>query len=531
MAYPAITRSVLSCLIVLAFSQPAVFSAFADDKPEAGAVDDPFSVLGFDKKPGEANPATQETPTAAEPAATPQVSNPVEQPADQPQPSPAELKGDAAATPEPSPAEKKPEGDLSIFGLDEAQMDSSEQTPEQQRHRRLIEAILERLESTKEQVRLEAAVALKETAEASDVAMLAQSLKSGGGLEKQVFVGETLGELHDSGATLALRNEVEHGELPSQISAARALGKLGNDYPVPLLSGLVSQPVDENLALSAIASLGRIGSNTAVYALKNSTGLAQMNTRGRVLQWALLQARNKGAEETTKDPIAEGRRLDRLYHGTRYLMYYPDYRRKPKEKTWLLVCVHGENLDVDTLFSSCIEAGRKLQMAVVAPYFDYMEFPDYNEFNIRGSRADKRMLEILDEISKTTDINIRQFNLYGFGKGAEFVHRFALAYPSRVAKAAVSYTDSNKLIDLKEDVYFPEGLKTNPFAPDLKISMEKAIAVNLVFLKSGLDTRGVTPIDRYHERARSVSNQVGIKTHFSLAPVTGNGLLSTLFAE
>ena len=534
MASPRIIRNEISAhfvFVVLAcaalLSAPGLTLSPALAEPETPLpADDPFSVLGFEKKPGEENsavPAGQIVPSA-DPSGK-------EQPAADSAKAPEQnqLKGDTAveadpsgaeppaAAPAPSPAAtaakngKKPEGDLSIFGIDEAQIGIESQTPQQQRHRRLIEAILERIESPNEQARYEAAVALKETVLPGDVPLLVQSLKSGGGIDKQVFVAEILGEMHDISATGALRNEVEHGEVPSQIASTRALGRLGNDYPVPLLSGLITQAGNEELSLSAIAALGRIGSTAAIYALNNTGGLGAIDTRGRALKWALSRAKIKNVDDTTNQDIPQGRKLERFFRGTKYMYYQPDYRRKPNEKTWLLVCVHSGNLDVDAMFETCVETGRKLQVAVLAPYFDYSNFPDYGDLNIRGDRADKRLLEIIEHLGTKTDVNTRQFYFYGTGEGAEFIQRFAYAYPERIARAVVLYSDQSRLVELNMQVYFPQGLKTNPFAPDLKFNFDTILPVDMVFLKGGLDTTRGTPIDRYMEKIKSLSNQYGIK--------------------
>ena len=533
MAFSRILRTDISAHFVLAVAaftcllsaaSPAVSPALAEPETPP-AADDPFSVLGFEKKPGEEN--------LIDPVAAPSPAG-LEQPAGGPaapakNPDQIQLKGDTAveadpagaeqpdAEPKPSPTanspapDKTPEGDLSIFGIDEAQIGIESQTPQQQRHRRLIEAILERLESTSEQSRFEAAVALKETVLPADVPLLVQSLKSGGGIDKQVFIAEILGEMHDVSATGALRNEVEHGEKPSQIASTRALGRLGNDYPVPLLSGLITQGGNEELSLSAIAALGRIGSTAAVYALNNTGGLAAMDARGRALKWALARAKIKNVDDTTTQDIPQGRKIERVLRGTKYMYYQPDYRRKPNEKTWLLVCVHSGNLDVDAMFETCVDTGRKLQVAVLAPYFDYSNFPEYGDLNIRGDRADRRLLEIIEHLGTKTDINTRQFYLYGNGEGAEFVQRFAYAYPERVARAVVLYTDQSRLIELNMQVFFPQGLKTNPFAPDLKFNFDTLLPVDMIFLKGALDTTRGTPIDRYLEKIKSLSNQYGVK--------------------
>jgi hypothetical protein len=47
------------------------------------------------------------------------------------------------------------------------------------------------------------------------------------------------------------------------------------------------------------------------------------------------------------------------------------------------------------------------------------------------------------------------------------------------------------------------------------------ISVDTLFPKLGLDVRGVTPLDRYLEKARSISNQIGIKNRYRVALANG----------
>lgn len=96
-----------------------------------------------------------------------------------------------------------------------------------------------------------------------------------------------------------------------------------------------------------------------------------------------------------------------------------------------LVAVHGIHRDARTqamVFGlQSVELGR----VVIAPVFRYRHWQGYQQ--VYGKRrADLGLLALLDQLSASLRIDVSRFDLFGYSGGAQFAHRFALAYPHRI---------------------------------------------------------------------------------------------------
>jgi hypothetical protein len=122
-------------------------------------------------------------------------------------------------------------------------------------------------------------------------------------------------------------------------------------------------------------------------------------------------------------------------------------------------------------------------MVVVAPYFDYPEFPSYGMLNIGllRARADLRVLSILATVSRQVRVQSDRFWFYEDGPARGFVPWFAQAHPHRIARAAICRPRRYPI--LKGEGAFPFGMARNPFAPDLgPASLTEFLKTPLLFL-------------------------------------------------
>ena len=341
-------------------------------------------------------------------------------------------------------------------------------------HEVLIDEILRRMSSPDERTRLEAGLALRKTAKLSDVENLVKVLKRGNNRDKQLFLIETLGGLQDRRAGEALRFEVEHGDIETKRAAVTALGNLNFNWPIPVLVRTLRKSDDDELRKRAASALGQIASTQAVYALRTSLASLEESVGAKnAAFWALEKARGEVDDEQVDTKMPRGRRLQLFYKGTKYFFYHPANRRgaginKVGLRPWLLVCVHDADLRAEELFNICWRAGKKRQMAVLVPVIDNLRFPEYGNFNMRGQRFDKRLIELIEHVGQYASLTTREIYLFGYGQGGDFVHRFTMAYPKRIARSAfesASYTMPDP------EAIFPRGLTKSPLASDVQIDM------------------------------------------------------------
>lgn len=391
-------------------------------------------------------------------------------------------------------------------------------------HEALIDELLRRMASPDERTRLEAGLALRKSAKLSDVENLVKILKRGNNKDKQLFLIETLGGLQDRRAGEALRFEVEHGDIDTKRAAVSALGNLNFNWPIPVLVRVLRRADDEELRKRAASSLGQIGSTQAIYAIRTSLASLEDSVGAKnAAYWALEKARGEVDDEQIDTKMPRGRRLQLFYKGTKYFFYHPANRRgaavnKVGLRPWLLVCVHDSDLRSEELFNICWRAGRKRQMAVLVPVIDNMRFPDYGTFNIRGQRFDKRLLELIEHVGEHAALTVREIYMFGYGQGGDFVQRFAMSYPKRIARAAF---ESNTYTAPDPESYFPRGLNRSPLAPDVAVDMYSFLKADLaVILRKNSETlrEGKDYIEALQHfadinglRGRLASRQVDVK--------------------
>jgi predicted esterase len=111
----------------------------------------------------------------------------------------------------------------------------------------------------------------------------------------------------------------------------------------------------------------------------------------------------------------------------------------------VLYVLHGMGANGDSFAQALIADADRYNWVVVAPtmeYHDYMQPAPLMEDDLKISRM---LLDTLDAMPARLNLKLDQHVLlYGFSRGAQLAHRFALLYPERVATVATisagSYT-------------------------------------------------------------------------------------------
>ncbi|NMG42395.1 hypothetical protein GPA22_01430 [Aromatoleum toluvorans] len=120
----------------------------------------------------------------------------------------------------------------------------------------------------------------------------------------------------------------------------------------------------------------------------------------------------------------------------RYVVYVPS---RGGVDAPILVSVHGISrnaLEHVKLFAPFAE---RAGVVVVAPLYERERFPDYQRLsaNARGESPVAVMEAIVAEVARTTGALAAPLRLFGYSGGGQFVHRYAMAHPERVAAYVV----------------------------------------------------------------------------------------------
>lgn len=96
-----------------------------------------------------------------------------------------------------------------------------------------------------------------------------------------------------------------------------------------------------------------------------------------------------------------------------------------------LIAVHGIHRDARAQAMAFGRLATEMGRVVIAPVFSYRHWRGYQQ--VYGERrADLGLLSLLEELGTMLDIDVSRFDLFGYSGGAQFAHRFALAYPHRI---------------------------------------------------------------------------------------------------
>ncbi|HET9328058.1 MAG TPA: hypothetical protein VFQ05_14930 [Candidatus Eisenbacteria bacterium] len=150
--------------------------------------------------------------------------------------------------------------------------------------------------------------------------------------------------------------------------------------------------------------------------------------------------------------------------GVSYLLHVPAVL-SPEPR--LVVSIHGASRNVD-VHARLLSVYAEMHGAVlVVPYFPEATFGDYQRLGRigRGKRADLALHRIVAEAAAFTGSLAVRIHLFGFSAGAQFAHRYAMAYPQRVAFAVI--VDAGRYTMPNPAEKFPRGIGSTRKLPGL----------------------------------------------------------------
>jgi multidrug resistance efflux pump/pimeloyl-ACP methyl ester carboxylesterase len=187
--------------------------------------------------------------------------------------------------------------------------------------------------------------------------------------------------------------------------------------------------------------------------------------------------------------------------GQDYYVYRPDTGQTGGP---VFVAVHGISRNAreqaDVFLPACERHGATL----VVPHFPADRYPNYQRLGRsrnpadRGRGVDEALAAILDDVARLTGLPAERVHLFGFGAGARFALRYAMAHPGRVAGVVIACADAYTFPDPERR--FPRGIGPGSKRKDLVFRPEEFLRVPMTVL-DGLRTRsvrsaGTAPRDR-----------------------------------
>lgn len=185
-----------------------------------------------------------------------------------------------------------------------------------------------------------------------------------------------------------------------------------------------------------------------------------------------------GAAERIVTPLPRGVILERVLAddpGQRYYLFLPSAGDLARAN--MLVTVHGISRNARTHVRRYAALAERLGVIVVAPRFGKKRFPDYQRLGRagHGERADRMLDRILAEVKRATGARIDRLHLFGYSGGGQFVHRYAMAYPERVAAMAIGAAGWYTFPDPEQR--YPYGIQPSPGLSDVRFDIGRFLRI------------------------------------------------------
>jgi len=340
----------------------------------------------------------------------------------------------------------------------------------------------------------------------SDAALLVRKLRDYVGYpERQIPVIRAIGQTKDSSTIPQLLMEFEHAKVGSvQIAVIEALSVINDDSVVAFLGKVLTSPGHTEIAIKAATALGKMTGSKALYVLEQSIQLLKDSPEKNAAVFARLYVAGEMKETHTSvsSDFKQGVQQLMWYKGSPFYLFAPR-QNNPEYASWLMVCVHSETLDADTVFNACVNVAKDYKLAVITPIFDDIHFPNYGGFNIDGVRADTRLKEIIAFASQNVKLKTRELFFFGYGVGGDFIQRFVFSNPQMVARAAFQ---PNNILSMDNKLPFPMGVEPVTGAKDLSFNVAEIIKMDaaLIFVNNkvvlGNLRKAIEPISIYGEK-------------------------------
>lgn len=186
---------------------------------------------------------------------------------------------------------------------------------------------------------------------------------------------------------------------------------------------------------------------------------------------------------------------------TPYFVYVP---RRLRPGAPMVVSVHGISRNAREHAERFAPFAEASGSVLVAPLFSDERFAGYQRLqpDRRGMSPDALLLRIADEVAALSGADSRRLYLFGYSGGGQFVHRFTLAHPERVARYAVGAAGWYTFPD--ERRRFPLGLRERAGGSPGGFALDAFLRVPGVVLVGELDR---VPDEALRENDRVVRQQ------------------------
>lgn len=154
----------------------------------------------------------------------------------------------------------------------------------------------------------------------------------------------------------------------------------------------------------------------------------------------------------------------------------------PRPGATPLVAVHGIARDARAQAAAYAPRAAAEGRTVIAPLFEEPRWTGYQR--LAPNRADLALIDLLAELEGEGRIDAGPVDLAGFSGGAQFGHRFAMLYPTRIRRATFAAAG---FWTFPDESPFPAGLGGG-WGARLAAGLDRFLGLDLAVVVGGADT-------------------------------------------
>ena len=169
-----------------------------------------------------------------------------------------------------------------------------------------------------------------------------------------------------------------------------------------------------------------------------------------------------------------------------YFLYVP---QRGGANAPVFITVHGISRNAREHAERFASFAERYGVVLIAPDFSQDSFPDYQRLGRKdkGERADLALDRIVAEVGRLTGAQTGKLFLFGYSGGAQFVHRYTLAHPERVAKVVLGASGWYTFPD--PSVKYPKGIAQTKRLSDVTFDPASFLAIPTCVLVGERDVR------------------------------------------
>jgi len=175
--------------------------------------------------------------------------------------------------------------------------------------------------------------------------------------------------------------------------------------------------------------------------------------------------------------IATGKIIKRRLEGMLPLDYFVYIPESGQRQDRVIVSIHGISRNAEAQVHGFSPQAEAWGTVMIAPLFPASSFPSYQRLGTSAheQRADLAFDQILQDAWTWLNIVPRPLHAFGFSGGGQFLHRYAMFYPDRLARIVLGAPGWYTFPDPERQ--YPLGMRSGREWPHLRFTPPKFLKI------------------------------------------------------